>query len=197
MSDPRDADEAVGADGAPADGPPEGAAEPSDDELLEAAAVAEEDPAEVLDAEEAAFVDGTVGRSELAAERDEYREALQRLKAEFDNFRKRVDRDRVADRERAAENLASQLLPVLDACEAAIAHGEEGVEPIHKQLLDVLEKEGLEVLLPIGEPFDPQAHEAVLHEEGDGGEPVVVDALRTGYSWHGRILRPAMVKVKG
>lgn len=196
MADAREDDAADGAPGAAA-GPPPGDDAPNDDELLEAAAVAEEDPAEVHATDEERFVDGTVGRSDIAAERDEYRDALQRLKAEFENYRKRVDRDRQAERERAAEGLVSQLLPILDACEAATAHGEAGVEPIHKQLLDLLEREGLELLLPIGEAFDPNAHEAVLHEEGDGGEPVVVEALRTGYAWHGRVLRPAMVKVRG
>lgn len=197
MADAPQDEAADGGPGAAATGPPAGEDAPGDDELLEAAAVAEEDPAEVHATDEERFVDGTVGRSDLAAERDEYRDALQRLKAEFENYRKRVDRDRQAERERAAEGLVSQLLPILDACEAATAHGEAGVEPIHKQLLDLLEREGLELLLPIGEAFDPNAHEAVLHEEGDGGEPVVVEALRTGYAWHGRVLRPAMVKVRG
>jgi molecular chaperone GrpE len=196
MAEERDDETAGGASEAAADPPPTRES-PSEDELLEAAAVAEEDPAEVHGMDEERFVDGTVGRSDLAAERDEYREALQRLKAEFENYRKRVDRDRQAERERAAEGLVGQLLPILDACEAATGHGEAGVEPIHKQLLDLLEREGLELLLPIGEAFDPNAHEAVLHEEGDGGDPVVVEALRTGYAWHGRVLRPAMVKVRG
>ena len=91
----------------------------------------------------------------------------------------------------------TQLLPVLDASEAAISHGADEVEPIFKSLLDILEREGLERNDPVGQPFDPTAHEAVMHEEGDGGEPVVVANLRTGYTWKGRVIRPAMVKVKG
>ena len=64
-------------------------------------------------------------------------------------------------------------------------------------LLDALEKGGLVRMSPEGQPFDPNLHEAVLHEEGDGGEIVVLESLRTGYSWGGRVLRPAMVKVRG
>ena len=86
---------------------------------------------------------------------------------------------------------------MLDACEAAISHGSTDVEPIYKSLLDVLEKAGLELIAPEGEPFDPTLHEAVMHEPGDGHESVVVEILRTGYSWKGQVLRPAMVKVRG
>jgi len=64
-------------------------------------------------------------------------------------------------------------------------------------LLETLAKEGLEPMIPEGQPFDPELHEAVLHEEGDGGESVVTESLRTGYLWKGRVLRPAMVKVRG
>ena len=62
-------------------------------------------------------------------------------------------------------------------------------------LLETLEKEGLEPMIPEGEAFDPELHEAVMHEPGDGGESVVTESLRTGYLWKGRVLRPAMVKV--
>lgn len=198
---------------------------PDDDELLEAAAIAEEDIAAVEEGDtadelaaqsgaasfeldehgesgehgepEEVFVDGTVGRSDLAAERDEFREALLRVKADFDNYRKRVAKEHAERVERAAEGLVTNLLPVLDACDAAIGHGSTDVEPILKSLLDVLEKEGLERIESVGEMFDPSRHEAVMHEPGDGGEPEVVECLRTGYSWKGRVIRPAMVKVKG
>ena len=117
--------------------------------------------------DEQSFVDGTVGRSDLAAERDEYLEALQRVQAEFDNFKKRTARERSELTERAHAQLADRLLPVVDACEAAISHGASDVEPIYKTLLDVLEKEGLERMNAEGEPFDPTLHEAVMHEPGD------------------------------
>lgn len=166
------------------------AAEPTDDELLEAAAGGEQ---EFEEADPAGEVDVAL----LQIERDEYRETLLRVKAEFDNHRKRVAREQIELRERANENLAEKLLVVLDACEAAIAHGSEDVEPIAKMLAEVLEREGLVRLAPTDEPFDPNRHDAVMHEEGDGGEPIVVETLRTGYQWKSRVLRPAMVKVKG
>jgi molecular chaperone GrpE len=169
------------------------------DDELEAAAVAEGDPAAdgSLPPDEETFIDGTTGRSDLAAERDEYLEALQRVKAEFDNFKKRTSRERSELADRANAQLAERLLPVLDACDAAVGHGHGDVEPIYKSLVEILEKQGLERMEPVGEVFDPNLHEAVMHEPGDGGEPVVAETLRTGYLWKAQVLRPAMVKVKG
>ncbi|MCX7620685.1 MAG: nucleotide exchange factor GrpE [Acidimicrobiales bacterium] len=155
------------------------------------------EPADVPDPGEEVFVDGTVGRSDLAAERDEFRDALLRVKADFDNYKKRVAKEHAERVERAAEGLVTNLLPVLDACDAAIGHGSTDVEPILKSLLDVLEKEGLERIEAVGEPFDPARHEAVLHEPSESGDAEVVECLRTGYAWKGRVIRPAMVKVKG
>lgn len=156
-------------------------------------------PVEALGEDEAPFVDGTVGRSDLAAERDEYRDALLRVKADFENYKKRIAKDHAATVERAAEKLVTELLPVLDACDAAIAHGAGDVEPIARSLADILVKEGLERLDPVGEAFDPEFHEAVLHEPADGDETetIVVESMRVGYVWKGRVIRPAMVKVKG
>ena len=193
------------ASGAPSTAVPSGEHPlPDDDELLEAAAIAEEDPVAVaegdtpreLHADEEVFVDGTLGRSEIATERDEFREAFMRVKADFDNFKKRSAKEHAERVARAAESLVSALIPVLDGCEAAIAQGATDVEPIVKQLLDVLEKEGLTLVDPVGAAFDPEQHEAVLHEPGDGGEPTVVETMRTGYAWKGRVIRPAMVKVR-
>ena len=130
-------------------------------------------------------------------ERDEYRDALQRLKAEFDNFRKRTAKAESETRERASEALVVSLLPVLDACDAAVVHDATDVGPISKMLLETLAKQGLEPMVVEGEAFDPLLHEAVLHEPGEGGDSIVVESLRTGYLWKGRVLRPAMVKVKG
>ncbi len=163
---------------------------PTDDELLEAAAGAEmgfDEP------------DGTgeVDLAALVAERDEFRDTMLRVKAEFDNYRKRVAREQEELRERANENLAEKLLVVLDTCEAAVGHGSADVEPIAKMLADLLGGEGLVRLAPENEPFDPNLHDAVMHEEGDGGESIVIETLRTGYQWKSRVLRPAMVKVKG
>ncbi len=93
-------------------------------------------------------------------------------------------------------NLVRELLPVLDALDAAVEHGSEEIAPLRSQLLQTLEKQGLEVLGETGVPFDPNVHEAVMHEEGEG-DAVVADIMRTGYLWNGRVARAAMVKVRG
>ena len=135
----------------------------------------------------------------LSAERDDYLDALRRLQADFENYKKRMVRQQTEHLERAAEQLVLKLLPVFDTVDLAIAHGGgEEVQQIWSSLFDTLEKEGLERIDPLGKPFDPNEHEAVMHEPGDSdGEPEVVDVMRAGYRWKGRVLRPAMVKVKG
>lgn len=134
----------------------------------------------------------------VIAERDEYLDALMRVKAEFDNHRKRVARDRDALTAQVSARLVGELLNVLDSCEAAMAQGATDVEPIARSLLDLLAKEGLEVMPATDVVFDPHLHEAVVHEPGDGGgETVVAETLRTGYIWQGTVLRPAMVRVRG
>ncbi|MFN7151047.1 MAG: nucleotide exchange factor GrpE [Microthrixaceae bacterium] len=132
----------------------------------------------------------------IAAERDEYLDLARRVQAEFENYKRRVEQQRIEQRERAAEHLVSELLPVLDAGEAAAAQGMEDVAAIHTQLLTTLEKLGLSSVVEVEVDFDPNVHEAVLHEEGDG-DPVVAEVMRTGYLWNSRVLRPAMVKVRG
>ena len=143
--------------------------------------------------------------SQLQSERDEYLDTLRRVQAEFENYRKRVIKEQTALVDRATEGLVEQLLPVLDSFELALknfdaAGGQDtesvrkGVELVYAELLGVLEKAGLSRVEADGKPFDPNVHEAVMQEEGDG-EPVVTDVLRTGYTLKGRVLRPAMVKV--
>jgi molecular chaperone GrpE len=144
----------------------------------------------------------------LQRERDDFREMSQRLQADFENYRKRVLREQTVLVERAAEGLVEQLLPVLDSFELALANfpdanfegsGEaggvrKGIELVHAELLGVLERAGLEPIRALGTPFDPNEHEAVMHDDGDG-EPHVGGVLRTGWRLKGRVLRPAMVKV--
>ncbi len=132
-------------------------------------------------------------------ERDEYLDSLRRLQADFENFRKRVTRQQVEAQERAGEDLAVKLLPVLDTIDLARQHGEgEAIAPLASSLVEVLVKAGLERLDPVGAPFDPNEHEAVSHEPSDdGGEPVVSGLMRAGYRWKGRLVRAAMVTVKG
>ena len=136
----------------------------------------------------------------LLTERDSFREIAQRLQADFENYRKRVATQTLDDIDRATGRIAESLLPVLDACEAAfVAHPAE-IEPLFNLLLTELKKQGLEALDLSGKTFDPAKADAVIHEEGEGdgsGNPVVSDVLRTGYTWKGRVLRPAMVKVRG
>jgi len=133
----------------------------------------------------------------LVAERNEFKDIALRLQADFENYKKRVAINQVDEIARATGRLVEELLPVLDACEAAFAHGADGISPIWSALVGALGKHGLVALDLAGKPFDPAVAEAVVHEEGDGGEPTVVEVLRTGYEWKGRILRAAMVKVRG
>ena len=132
----------------------------------------------------------------IAAERDEYLDMARRVQADFENYKRRVEAQQVEQRQRAAEGLARELLPVLDAGEAAIGQGMDDVAPLYTQLLATLEKQGLTKVDAADVEFDPNVHEAVMHEEGSGGEAVVVEVMRTGYLWNSRVLRPAMVKVR-
>ena len=144
--------------------------------------------------------DSELDLAAVTAERDAYLEDLQRVTAEFTNFRRQTMKRNTELVAQAASRLARELLVVLDACEAAVAQGVEGIEALQSQLLGVLSAEGLTVLGTVDEPFDPGFHEAVMSEEsGDDGTdaPVVAEVLRTGYAWNGRVLRPAMVKVRG
>ena len=134
---------------------------------------------------------------DVLKERDEFKDIALRVQADFENYRKRAASQLGDELDRALGKLVEQLLPVLDACEAAVAHGVEGVEQVWSSLIGALQKQGLEALDLAGQPFDPALADAVMHEEGDGSEPVVLEVLRTGYRWKGRVLRAAMVKVKG
>ncbi|GDX19669.1 nucleotide exchange factor GrpE [Actinomycetes bacterium] len=138
-----------------------------------------------------------VSIEDVAKERDEFKDIALRVQADFENYRKRAATQMSDELDRALGKLVEQLLPVLDACEAAVAHGVEGVEQVWSSLIGALQKQGLEALDLADKPFDPALADAVMHEEGDGSEPVVLEVLRTGYRWKGRVLRAAMVKVKG
>ena len=157
--------------------------------------------------EDAAAVEAAVLEVEqdleaLSAERDSYKDIAQRLQADFDNYRKRVATQLNDEVQRATGRIAEALLPVLDACEAAFLQHPAEIEPIFNSLLGQLRKLGLEAMNLHEQPFDPALAEAVLHEPsdtntGDGGAPIVSEVLRSGYTWNGRVLRAAMVKVKG
>ena len=139
----------------------------------------------------------------LLAERDSFKDIALRLQADFDNYRRRVSAQQADEASRATSKMAEALLPVLDACEAAFLQHPAEVEPIFNLLLVQLKKQGLETMNLYEQPFDPNLAEAVLHEEGDGAAdgpvlgPIVSEVLRSGYTWNGRVLRAAMVKVRG
>ena len=140
----------------------------------------------------------------LAAEKADLKNTLLRLQADFDNYRKRIDRERHHDRHRGAEVLVENLLPVLDGFDRAIsahrdaAHNEfrAGFELIRKQMLDVLSKQGLQKIETEGKPFDPNFHHAIERvETSDQPDDTVLEELQSGYVFHGKVLRPAMVRV--
>jgi len=157
---------------------------------------------ELSDSTRETIVEGAASHTEatiedVVKERDEFKDIALRVQADFENYRKRAASQMGDELDRALGKLVEQLLPVLDACEAAVAHGVEGVEQVWSSLIGALQKQGLEALDLAGKSFDPALADAVMHEEGDGSEPVVLEVLRTGYRWKGRVLRAAMVKVKG
>jgi molecular chaperone GrpE len=132
----------------------------------------------------------------LLAEREEYKDLAQRVQADFDNFRKRAAAQSLAEADRASGRLAEALLPVLDAAEAAYVRHPDEVGPLLNQMLVELKKHGLETMDLENRPFDPEFAEAVAHEPGEGGEPIVSEVLRSGYTWKGKVLRAAMVKTR-
>lgn len=155
----------------------------------------------------------------ISAERDAYLDSLQRLKADFENFRKRTDRQQGELRDRANETLLARLLPVLDALDLALAHLGQSEAPtegaaaslaqVNALLRDTLEREGLERIDSVGVPFDPNIHDATAIDEStqagddDAGEPeasvgpTVAEVWRAGYRLKDRVIRPAMVRVRG
>jgi len=170
----------------------------------------EDAPAEAGEVEEAGVADARKvdPMNVLSRERDEYLLALQRTQADFENYRKRIARLQEEQSARAAADLVSKLLPVLDALDLAEAHLNETLDltedgkalrASRAQLMDILSREGLERIDQAGIPFDPTIHDAVAHSEGDGSEDgtVVEEVLRSGYRWKGQELRAAMVRVRG
>ncbi len=191
-----------------------GAHEPTVEPRPDASAAAREpdvltDELSVADGSDEATSRGEDVRSDVERERDEYLDALRRLQADFENYRKRVERQFDELAARGVTALVGRLLPVLDALDlaedhvlaetahdGALAAEAKALVQARALLLDTLEKDGLERAGAAGEPFDPTVHDAVAHADGDDG-PVVDEVLRAGYRWRGQVLRPAMVKVRG
>ena len=139
---------------------------------------------------------------ELRRERDALQDRLLRTAAEFDNYRKRMDRERRDLADHTAGEVIKDLLPIIDNLERALQASEQddplrkGVELIHKQMLEMLRKRGVTPIEALGADFDPNVHEAVTHEESDQHrEGEVMEELQRGYKVADRLLRPAMVKV--
>jgi molecular chaperone GrpE len=167
-------------------------ADPKDqpqDAAAETAADADRDPAEAL-----------------AAERDELKDRLLRLMAETENYKKRTEREKSEQLKRANESLLKDLLPVLDNLERALEHAIEdagpgeamakGLELTYQELWKVLERHGVERVEALGQPFDPEVHEAMMQQEDPDHEAgTVIGEMQRGYLLAGRLLRPAMVVV--
>ena len=144
----------------------------------------------------------TAERDRLAAENAELQDRFLRFQAEFQNFRKRADKDRLEFSEYASMEAVRTLLPIIDDFERALqtetadktyAHG---LELIRQRLFDTLKKLGLEPIVAQGEPFDPHVHHAVeMVETEDAPDHTVLAEFQRGYNFKGRLLRPAMVKV--
>ena len=140
----------------------------------------------------------------LQAERDQLFDRLQRLAAEFDNFRKRTAREQAALSERAGERLVKELIPILDdlgrALEAAAEHQEakleDGVRLVHRSLSELLARQGLSEIETDGQ-FDPHVHEALLSQPSDEEEGSVIEVVQKGYKLGDKVLRPARVVVAG
>ena len=140
----------------------------------------------------------------LAAEKQDLTNTLVRLQADFDNYRKRTEKEHDQARHRGVENLVEQLLPVLDGFDRALAAHDDpgyedyrkGFELIRKQLWDLLAKQGVHRIESIGKEFDPNVHHAVEHvPTSDYPDGAVIEEFQPGYTFHHRVLRPAMVRV--
>ena len=171
----------------------------TDDRHLEVQPEAAEPPTEPAPERPAEEVDELTA---VTRERDAYLDALQRLKAEFDNYRKRVARDQGDLVARAGERIVGALIPVLDdlerALEAATSHEEakleDGVRLVHRALADLLAREGLHEVETDG-PFDPHTQEALLSQPSEAAEGTVIQVLQKGYRLGDHVLRPARVVV--
>jgi molecular chaperone GrpE len=141
---------------------------------------------------------------EVRRESAELLDSLQRSRAEFVNFRRRVEQDREVARQRAHDEIVRKLLPIADDFDRALRMVPdevaanswfEGVQLVERKLWNVLASEGVEVMESVGKPFDPTRHEAVMVDEGAPGADTVVEEFQRGYLVNGSVLRPAMVKV--
>ncbi len=156
------------------------------------------------DAAEAAADPGAAQLARLKTEKDELMQTLVRRQADFENYRKRIERERDEEHRRGVGRLIGELLPMLDAFDRALkAHDDpayeeyrKGLEIIYRQLWDTLAKHGVERIAAAGATFDPHFHQAVERvETQDYPDGAIVEVLQDGYIFHGRVLRPSIVRV--
>ena len=142
--------------------------------------------------------------AKLTSELAELRQSMVRSQADFANYRKRIEKERFEDSKRATARVIEGLIPVIDGFEHALAAHREaeyenyrkGFELIYKQLLDNITKLGVERINPIGKPFDPHLHQAMDRTETtEHADGLILETFQPGYVFHGRVLRPAMVRV--
>jgi molecular chaperone GrpE len=142
--------------------------------------------------------------SKLSSDLDDLRQTLLRRQADFDNYRKRIEKERAEDSKRSTARVIEGLIPVIDSFENALAAHREaeyesyrkGFELIYKQLIDNLTRLGAERVDPVGKPFDPHLHQAVDRAETtEHADGTILQVFQPGYVFHGRVLRPAMVRV--
>ncbi|ADY56723.1 Protein grpE [Syntrophobotulus glycolicus DSM 8271] len=141
---------------------------------------------------------------EYKSKSEEYYEMLQRMKAEFDNFRKRTQKEKEENAKYASEEVIVSLLPVLDNLERAIESSKvnrdfdtfsHGVDMILRQFVKVMEGHGLAAIEALGRDFDPNLHEALIQEESEHDENIILEELQKGYLLKEKVIRPSMVKV--
>jgi molecular chaperone GrpE len=140
----------------------------------------------------------------LSTDLDDLRQTLLRRQADFDNYRKRIDKERAEDHKRATARVIEGLIPIIDGFEHALAAHREaeyesyrkGFELIYKQLLDNLARLGTERIEPLGQTFDPHQHQAMDRvETSQHPDGTILEVFQPSYLFHGRVLRPAMVRV--
>lgn len=173
------------------------------EEKKSAEAVEEEKDAAETETQEETEQESTEEKQESSKEPEEDENTrYMRLMADFQNYKKRVEKEKSDIYSFANEKLAIELLTVLDNFERALEHAgedvsfKEGMEMIFKQLFDVLEKSGLEEIAALGEEFDPNFHNAVMNEDTDEYESGKVSGvMQKGYTLNGKVIRPSMVRV--
>lgn len=162
----------------------------------------EETPEERAVAADSAAADAEIAR--LSSDLQDLKQTLLRRQADFENYRKRIDKERAEDSKRYTARFVEALIPIIDGFEHALAAHREpayenyrkGFELIYKQFLDNLAKLGVERIEPLGQRFDPHMHQAMDRVETDEAEDgTILQVYQAGYVFHGRVLRPAMVRV--